>query len=80
MIESYIFEMLREKSRVIIPEFGAFLMKQEYKTDNNVTGTFVISFNDFLRFNDGLLIDNIPDGEGRFTRTKTSIVGQKLMV
>ena len=64
MIESYIFEMLREKSRVIIPEFGAFLMKQEYKTDNNVTGTFVISFNDFLRFNDGLLIDYISEGEG----------------
>lgn len=64
MIESYIFEMLREKSRVIIPDFGAFLMKEEYKTDNNVTGTFVISFNDFLRFNDGLLIDYISEGEG----------------
>ncbi|MCF8294639.1 MAG: SPOR domain-containing protein [Bacteroidales bacterium] len=64
MIDSYIFDMLREKSRVIIPDFGAFLMKQEYQTEEHTTGKFVISFNDFLRFNDGLLVDFIADSEG----------------
>lgn len=64
MIDSYIFEMLREKSRVIVPDFGAFLMKQEYQTEEHTTGKFAISFNDFLRFNDGLLVDFIADSEG----------------
>lgn len=53
MIKTYLFELLKVNSRVIIPDFGAFLVKE--KPD----GKMEVSFNDFLKFNDGLLANKI---------------------
>ncbi len=48
-------DLLNTNSRVIIPDFGAFIIKQ--KTPK------IVVFNEFLRYNDGLLIDYIASSE-----------------
>ncbi len=49
-------ELLNTNARVIIPDFGAFIIKQKNPR--------LIVFNEFLRYNDGLLIDYISVSEG----------------
>lgn len=52
MISKYIKELIPGNSRIIIPDFGAFMIQ------NTPTGQ-VISFNDFLKFNDSVLLNKI---------------------
>ncbi|MBN2214692.1 MAG: SPOR domain-containing protein [Bacteroidales bacterium] len=49
-------ELLNTNARVIIPDFGAFIIKQKNPRQ--------VVFNEFLRYNDGLLIDYISGSEG----------------
>ena len=61
MKSEYLLDLLRQHSRVIIPNFGAFLLKTKPQSDD--TSDLQISFNDFLKFNDGLLIDHVAQTE-----------------
>ncbi len=54
-MNNYIADLLNTNSRVIIPELGAFIVKQKNPK--------VIVFNEFLRYNDGLLIDYVAAKE-----------------
>lgn len=56
MISKHIKELVKENSRVIVPDFGAFMVQD---TPNGKQ----ISFNDFLKFNDGLLVNQIIKSE-----------------
>lgn len=55
-MENYILQILEKNNRVIVPEFGAFIVKQR----NPLT----IVFNEFLQYNDGMLVDFISKEEG----------------
>ncbi len=55
-MEKYIIELISENNRVIIPNFGAFIVSKEH-------GTSVL-FNNFLSFNDGLLVNYIAEQKG----------------
>lgn len=55
-MENYLLELIRENNRIIIPDFGAFIVSRD-KGQN-------ILFNNFLSFNDGLLISHICAVEG----------------
>jgi nucleoid DNA-binding protein len=57
-MNKYIIELLKAHTRVIIPDFGAFIVKVTEGPDGK-EGTREISFNDFLKFNDGVLINHI---------------------
>ncbi|MBE9468602.1 MAG: SPOR domain-containing protein [Bacteroidetes bacterium] len=57
-MNKYIIELLKAHTRVIIPDFGAFIVKVTEAPDGE-DGTRKISFNDFLKFNDGVLINHI---------------------
>ncbi len=50
-MEQYLLDLIKENNRVIIPNFGAFIIAKE----NGIT----ILFNNFLSFNDGLLVDYV---------------------
>ncbi|UCH15905.1 MAG: hypothetical protein JSV22_11990, partial [Bacteroidales bacterium] len=50
-MDKYIIELLETNTRVIIPDFGAFIIKQKEPR--------IIVFNEFLRYNDGLLIEYV---------------------
>lgn len=52
MISKYIKDLIPNNSRIIIPDFGAFMIQ------DTPTGK-VISFNDFLKFNDSVLLNRI---------------------
>ncbi len=52
-MDTYIIQLIRSNNRVIIPDFGAFIVKQG--------ATKSISFNEFLKFNDGLLINYVAE-------------------
>ncbi len=54
-MDKYIIELLETNTRVIIPDFGAFIIKQKDPR--------LIVFNEFLRYNDGLLIDYVAKSE-----------------
>ena len=54
-MEQYILELIRDNNRVIIPNFGAFIVAKEKG--------FTILFNNFLSFNDGLLVDHVMKRE-----------------
>jgi hypothetical protein len=56
MIKKYISELVSGNNRVIIPDFGAFMIQDTPEGK-------VISFNDFLKFNDGLLVNHIIKNE-----------------
>lgn len=56
MISKYIKELIPVNSRIIIPDFGAFMIQD---TPNGK----VISFNDFLKFNDSILLNRIITSE-----------------
>jgi len=55
-MEQYILELIRSNNRVIIPNFGAFIVAKEKG--------FTILFNNFLSFNDGLLVEHVMSKEG----------------
>ena len=57
-MDKYIIELLKTHTRVIIPDFGAFIVKVAEATDGGEAKR-TISFNDFLKFNDGVLINHI---------------------
>lgn len=61
MITKYIVELLKENSRVIVPDLGAFMasLKSGAPKDSNEVKDKNISFNDFLKYNDGLLVNQI---------------------
>ncbi len=52
MISKYLKELVESNNRIIIPDFGAFMIQDSPEGKQ-------ISFNDFLKFNDGLLINQI---------------------
>ncbi|HYX09194.1 MAG TPA: SPOR domain-containing protein [Bacteroidales bacterium] len=52
-MDTYITQLIKSNNRVIIPDFGAFIVKQG--------ATKSISFNEFLKFNDGLLINFVAE-------------------
>ena len=54
-MKNYILSLIKENNRVIIPEFGAFIVAKE----NGIS----VLFNNFLSFNDGLLIDHLVKEE-----------------
>ncbi len=56
MIVKYIHELIQDHDRVIIPNFGAFL-----KSKGEIRN---IIFNEFIKFNDGQLINHIAEKEG----------------
>jgi cell division septation protein DedD len=55
MLSKYIKNLLDIHSRVIVPDLGAFMLKGD--------ASKTIYFNEFLRFNDGLLVDYIGEQE-----------------
>jgi nucleoid DNA-binding protein len=55
-MEDTIIALLNNNLRVIIPDFGAFIIRQRQPR--------IIVFNEFLRYNDGILIDFIVKTEG----------------
>jgi nucleoid DNA-binding protein len=55
-MENYLLELIRHHNRIIIPDFGAFIVSREKGQ--------TILFNNFLSFNDGLLITHICESEG----------------
>jgi hypothetical protein len=55
-MEDTIIALLNSNLRVIIPDFGAFIIRQKQPR--------IIVFNEFLRYNDGILIDFIVKTEG----------------
>ncbi|WP_430811454.1 MULTISPECIES: SPOR domain-containing protein [unclassified Carboxylicivirga] len=55
-MENYILSLIKENNRVIVPNFGAFIVAKE--------NGFSVLFNNFLSFNDGLLVDYIVEQEG----------------
>ncbi|MEA3446814.1 MAG: SPOR domain-containing protein [Bacteroidota bacterium] len=61
MKSQYLIDLIRQHSRIIIPNFGAFLLK--VKPESNSDTDLQISFNDFLKFNDGKLIDYVAKTE-----------------
>lgn len=50
-MEKYILELIKEHNRIIVPNFGAFIISREKGQ--------TILFNSFLSFNDGLLINQV---------------------
>ncbi len=54
-MDKYINKLLDANNRVIVPDFGAFIVKQLHPR--------TIVFNEFLRYNDGLLVDLLADEE-----------------
>ncbi|MBI9068312.1 MAG: hypothetical protein JEZ09_13545 [Salinivirgaceae bacterium] len=56
MLSKYIKELIENNNRIIIPDFGAFMIQDSPEGKQ-------ISFNDFLKFNDGLLINQIIKSE-----------------
>ena len=55
-MEKYILSLLMENSRVIIPEFGAFIIRQLNPPE--------IAFNSLLTFNDGILTEYVSQHAG----------------
>ena len=54
-MDKILVELLDKNSRVILPDFGAFIIKQKDPK--------VVIFNEFLRYNDGLLIDYVASSQ-----------------
>ncbi len=65
-MEKYILELISENNRVIIPNFGAFIVSKEHGVS--------ILFNNFLSFNDGLLVNYIAEQKGVDTIVATDQV------
>ncbi len=54
-MDKYITSLIQKKNRVIIPEFGAFIVKQGHPK--------TVVFNEFLKYNDGLLVNEVKETE-----------------
>ncbi|MFW6352084.1 MAG: HU family DNA-binding protein [Bacteroidota bacterium] len=65
-MEQYLLELIKSNNRVIVPNFGAFIVSRD-------AGTTVL-FNNFLSFNDGLLINHISSRKGIDTTEATQQV------
>lgn len=65
-MEQYLLELIKNNNRVIVPNFGAFIVSRD-------AGTTVL-FNNFLSFNDGLFINHVSDKEGIDTHEATQRV------
>lgn len=52
MISKYLKALIESNNRIIIPDFGAFMIQDSPEGKQ-------ISFNDFLKFNDGLLVNQM---------------------
>lgn len=66
--EHYIAELLYRYNCVIVPEFGAFLTQMKSAVINDTTNSFyppskIVSFNEQLSSNDGLLVSYMADAE-----------------
>jgi nucleoid DNA-binding protein len=55
-MEKYFIELLKSNKRLVIPKLGAFLKKEQ-------GGKEVVTFNQFLKFDDGLLVNYIAEQE-----------------
>jgi hypothetical protein len=64
MIDLLIFELLRRKGRVVVPNLGAFFIKEEQFSNDRESGSFTVLFNDSLNFNDGILQGHLKRIEG----------------
>ena len=67
-LETYISDLLYRYECVIIPDFGAFLTQRESAKVHDSTSAFyppkkVLSFNEQIQKNDGLLVSYIADAE-----------------
>lgn len=67
-MEQYILELIRSNNRVIIPNFGAFIVAKEKG--------FTILFNNFLSFNDGLLVEHVMSKENLDKLDATDLVNK----
>ena len=54
MTQKVLYELITQKSRVILPEFGAFLVKDDGSKTFNPEN---VSFSPFLKYNDGMVED-----------------------
>ncbi len=54
-MENYILQILESSTRVIVPDFGAFIVKQR--------DPLTVVFNEFLQYNDGVMVDTIAKNE-----------------
>ncbi len=66
MLAKQILNLLEIQSKVIVPDLGAFLIK--------IDESHHIFFNEFLRFNDGMLVDYIAQTENIDTMDAAKIV------
>ncbi len=67
-LESYISDLLYRYECVVVPDFGAFLTRRESAKVHEYTNAFyppkkVLSFNEQIQANDGLLVSYIADQE-----------------
>lgn len=67
-LETYISDLLYRYNCVVVPDFGAFLTQRESAKVHNYTNAFyppkkVLSFNEQINTNDGLLVSYIADQE-----------------
>ncbi len=67
-MEKHLLRLIPENNRVIIPNFGAFIVSR----DAGIT----VLFNNFLSFNDGLLINHVSAAEGIDTAKATEKVSE----
>ena len=71
MLDEYIKELIANNNRVIIPNFGAFLLRATSKNKNKKDLSEKIDdiyFSPFLKFNDELLVNHIIKKEGGDTQ------------
>ena len=72
VIDNYLKELVENNRRVIIPDLGAFLLKE------NENGTKTIIFSSFLRYNDGFLEESIS-GKANFKKADVSAAIKKFV-
>src|SRR6056297_2512331 len=71
MLDDYIKELIASNNRVIIPNFGAFLLRATSKNKNKKELSEKLEdiyFSPFLKFNDELLVNHIIKQEGGDTQ------------
>lgn len=69
-MEKYILDLIKDHNRVIVPNFGAFIVSREKGQ--------TILFNSFLSFNDGLLINHICKADSIETPEATTMVEESV--
>ena len=71
-IDIYLKELAQNNRRVILPDLGAFLLK------DNPGGSKTIIFSSFLRYDDGFLEDAIAQ-KANITKPEASLAVKKLI-